>query len=44
MPKGMILKSFRFASNLYDPKVEVTVQQFRAERGIPYDDLCVRYA
>jgi thioredoxin reductase len=38
MPKGMCLKSDGFASNIYDPKSQFTLQKFCAERGIPYRD------
>ena len=36
MPKGMMLKSYGFASNLYDPDGAFTLQDFCAERGIAY--------
>lgn len=38
MPKGMCLKSDGFASNIYDPRNQFTLQQFCAERGIQYKD------
>src|SRR5580698_4594150 len=38
MPKGMMLKSDGFASNIYDPDGEFTLKQFCAERGIEYAD------
>ncbi len=38
MPKGMCLKSDGFASNIYDPRNQFTLQKFCAERGIPYSD------
>lgn len=38
MPKGMCLKSDGFASNLYDPRNQFSLQKFCAERGIPYSD------
>ena len=38
MPKGMLLKSEGFASNLYDPHGEFTLRQFCAEKGIEYRD------
>jgi thioredoxin reductase len=38
MPKGMMLKSDGFASNLYDPESEYTLRHFCAERGIEYGD------
>jgi len=36
MPKGMLLKSDGFASNISDPDAECTLEKFCAERGIPY--------
>ena len=36
MPKGMMLKSDGFASNLYAPNDEFTLQEFCAQRGISY--------
>jgi cation diffusion facilitator CzcD-associated flavoprotein CzcO len=36
MPKGMMLKSDGFASNIYTPDGTLTIEQFCAERGIPY--------
>jgi thioredoxin reductase len=36
MPKGMCLKSDGFASDLFDPDREYTLQKFCAEKGIPY--------
>ncbi len=38
MPKGMMLKSDGFASNIYDPENEFTLARFCAERGIEYAD------
>lgn len=38
MPKGMCLKSDGFASNIYDPTNQCTLEKFCAERGIPYSD------
>jgi cation diffusion facilitator CzcD-associated flavoprotein CzcO len=38
MPKGMFLKSDGFASNIYDPAGDFTLQRFCAERGIAYSD------
>ena len=38
MPKGMMLKSDGFASNIYDPNEEFTLGKFCAERGIDYSD------
>jgi len=39
MPKGMMLKSDGFASNIYDPDCKFTLRQFCAERGIEYADM-----
>jgi thioredoxin reductase len=39
MPKGMMLKSDGFASNIYDPGAQFTLKQFCAERGITYSDM-----
>lgn len=39
MPKGMLLKSAGFASNLSDPEQAFTLRQFCIEEGNPYDDL-----
>lgn len=39
MPKGMLLKSDGFASNLSDPEGRFTLKQFCAEQRIEYDDL-----
>jgi thioredoxin reductase len=38
MPKGMLLKSDGFASNIYDPDGNFTLKHFCAERGIAYSD------
>ncbi len=38
MPKGMMLKSDGFASDLYDPRGKLSLKRFCAERGIPYAD------
>jgi len=38
MPKGMMLKSDGFASDIYDPQGAFTLRQFCAERGIEYAD------
>jgi hypothetical protein len=38
MPKGMMLKSDGFASNIYDPDQEFTLKHFCEERGIGYSD------
>jgi len=38
MPKGMLLKSDGFASNISDPTGDYTLGQFCAERGISYRD------
>lgn len=37
MPKDMLLKSDGFASNLYDPDEELTLEKFCAEQRIEYD-------
>lgn len=39
MPKGMLLKSAGFASNLSDPEHAFTLRQFCIEHGSPYDHL-----
>ncbi len=36
MPKGMLLKSDGFASNISDPGGQLTLEKFCAERGIEY--------
>src|SRR5690348_3200247 len=36
MPKGMLLKSDGFASNIYDPEGQLTLEKFCSERGIEY--------
>lgn len=36
MPKGMMLKSDGFASNIYDPDASFTLEKFCASRGIEY--------
>src|SRR5580658_9013132 len=38
MPKGMMLKSDGFASNIYDPDEDFTLQRFCGEQAIPYSD------
>jgi len=38
MPKGMLLKSDGFASNIYDPDEAFTLGKFCKERGIEYAD------
>jgi thioredoxin reductase len=38
MPKGMMLKSDGFASNIYDPDADFTLKHFCNERGIEYCD------
>jgi len=38
MPKGMLLKSDGFASNIYDPDSNFTLKQFCQSRGIEYAD------
>ncbi len=44
MPKGMLLKSDGFASNLSDPDASFTLKHFCEARGIPYDDTRVPVA
>jgi len=39
MPRGMHLKSEGFASSLYDPAGEFTLEKYCAERAIPYADI-----
>ncbi|RWD37138.1 MAG: NAD(P)/FAD-dependent oxidoreductase [Mesorhizobium sp.] len=39
MPKGMLLKSAGFASNLSDPERAFTLREFCIEHGSPYDHL-----
>ncbi|HEY1723224.1 MAG TPA: FAD-dependent oxidoreductase [Magnetospirillaceae bacterium] len=41
MPKGMLLKSEGFASNLFDPEARTTLKQFCADRAITYADIDV---
>jgi len=36
MPVGMVLKSERFASNLWDPNRQYTLERYSAEHKIPY--------
>jgi FAD-dependent urate hydroxylase len=36
MPEGMILKSERFASNLWDPARQFTLQRYSVIHGVPY--------
>jgi FAD-dependent urate hydroxylase len=36
MPEGMLLKSERFASNLWDPHRRYTLERFCEQRGLPY--------
>jgi thioredoxin reductase len=38
MPKGMMLKSDGFASNIYDPDEDFTLQRFCGEQAIQYSD------
>jgi thioredoxin reductase len=38
MPKGMMLKSDGFASNIYDPDEAFTLGKFCSEQGIKYSD------
>src|SRR5437660_9471446 len=41
MPKGMMLKSDGFASNISDPNSDYTLRQFCTERGIEYGDTVI---
>jgi thioredoxin reductase len=41
MPKGMLLKSDGFASNLSDPEGKLTLGKFCGERGIEYGDTVI---
>src|ERR1700759_3298913 len=41
MPKGMLLKSDGFASNLSSPDPKSTLKAWCAERGVEYDDLYI---
>ena len=41
MPKGMLLKSDGFASNLSDPEGRLTLAKFCRERGIEYGDTVI---
>ena len=38
MPKGMLLKSDGFASNLYDPKGDIPLARYCQENSIEYSD------
>lgn len=44
MPKGMLLKSHGFASDLYDPNDSYTLKRFCGWSGVPYDDYGVPVA
>lgn len=39
MPKGMRLKSEGFASCLYDPKSQLTLEKYCQAKGLPYQDV-----
>ncbi len=41
MPKGMLLKSDGFASNISHPDGQLTLKKFCAERGIEYSDTMI---
>jgi hypothetical protein len=41
MPKGMMLKSDGFASNIYDPDGGFTLEKFCAQRGIEYSNAVI---
>lgn len=36
MPRGMLLKSEGFASNLYDPAAQCTLERYCSEQSLPY--------
>ena len=38
MPEGMVLKSEGFASNLWHPDGALTLRDFCADRGLPYNE------
>jgi cation diffusion facilitator CzcD-associated flavoprotein CzcO len=38
MPQGMLLKSYPWATNIYDTESSYTVKHFSEERGLPYSD------
>jgi thioredoxin reductase len=42
MPKGMLLKSDPYASNLSDPNGSLTLQEYCRGQGIPYDHEAIR--
>ena len=42
MPRGMLLKSDPYASNLSDPAASLTLKDFYRGQGIPYDDEAIR--
>lgn len=44
MPKGMCLKSDGFASNIYDPEANLTLERFCADRKIEYSDTLIPVA
>src|SRR2546421_44683 len=39
MPKGMLLKSAGFSSNLYDPGHTFPLRQYCKEQGVPYEEI-----
>jgi thioredoxin reductase len=39
MPRGMLLKSEGFASDIYDPQNDFTLRRFCEEQNIPYADI-----
>ena len=39
MPEGMVLKSERFASNLWDPHRRFTLRRYSAEKNLPYESV-----
>src|SRR5277367_2641808 len=44
MPQGMHLKSEGFASDLYDPGAQFSLQAYCAEQSIPYSDIGIPVA
>jgi len=42
MPKGMLLKSDPYASNLIGPQGAMTLEEYCRDRGIPYDHEAIR--
>lgn len=42
MPRGMLLKSDPYASNLDDPNAALTLREYYRGQGMPYDDEAIR--